>query len=67
MELMEDLDPEQARAIVDPALRLMIDAAHRYVLSMLRSGPLAMLTFGPPLYCALFSPSMKASHPIRLF
>src|SRR5712664_3657911 len=30
MELMEDLDPEEARAIVDPALRLMIDAAHRY-------------------------------------
>src|SRR5580700_4191367 len=30
MELMEDLDPEEARAIVDPALRLMIDAVHRY-------------------------------------
>src|SRR5215469_7889172 len=27
MELMEDLDPEEARAIVDPALKLMIDAA----------------------------------------
>src|ERR1700751_582211 len=30
MELMEDLDPEEARAIVDPALKLMIDAAGRY-------------------------------------
>ncbi len=30
MELMEDLDPEEACAIVDPALRLMIDAVHRY-------------------------------------
>jgi class 3 adenylate cyclase len=30
MELMEDLDPEEARAIVDPAIRLMIDATHRY-------------------------------------
>src|ERR1700692_1230115 len=30
MELMEDLDPEEARAIIDPALKLMIDAAHRY-------------------------------------
>src|SRR5260370_37846937 len=30
MELMEDLDPEEARAIVDPALKLMIDAMHRY-------------------------------------
>src|SRR5262245_16433010 len=28
MELMEDLDPEEARAIVDPALRLMVDAVH---------------------------------------
>jgi hypothetical protein len=26
MELMEDLDPEEARAIVDPALKLMMDA-----------------------------------------
>jgi Double zinc ribbon len=30
MELMEDLDPEEARAIVDPALKLMIDAVQRY-------------------------------------
>jgi class 3 adenylate cyclase/tetratricopeptide (TPR) repeat protein len=30
MELMEDLDPEEARAIADPALKIMIDAAHRY-------------------------------------
>jgi class 3 adenylate cyclase len=29
-ELMEDLDPKEARAIIDPALKLMIDAAHRY-------------------------------------
>src|SRR5271169_494682 len=30
MDLMEDLDPEEARAIVDPALRLMIDSVHHY-------------------------------------
>ncbi|MGA9724258.1 MAG: adenylate/guanylate cyclase domain-containing protein, partial [Candidatus Binatus sp.] len=30
MDLMESLDPEEARAIVDPALKLMIDAMHRY-------------------------------------
>ena len=30
MELIEDLDPEEARAIVDPALKLMIDAVQRY-------------------------------------
>ena len=29
MELMEDLDPEEARAIVDPALKLMMEAVHR--------------------------------------
>jgi hypothetical protein len=29
MELMEELDPEEARAIVDPALKLMIDWDHR--------------------------------------
>src|SRR6516225_9134990 len=30
MELMEDLDPEEARAIVDPALKLTIDAVRRH-------------------------------------
>jgi hypothetical protein len=30
MDLIEDLDPEEARAIVDPALKLMMDAARRY-------------------------------------
>src|SRR4029077_17112089 len=29
-ELLRDLDPEEARAIIDPALKLMIDAVHRY-------------------------------------
>jgi NMD protein affecting ribosome stability and mRNA decay len=29
-ELMEDLDPEEARAIIDPALLRIIDAVHRY-------------------------------------
>src|ERR1700736_4944519 len=29
-ELMEELDPEEARAIIDPALKLMIEAVHRY-------------------------------------
>ena len=30
VEMMEGLDPEEARAIVDPALQLMMDAVHRY-------------------------------------
>ncbi len=29
-ELEQDLDPEDARAIIDPALKLMIDAVRRY-------------------------------------
>jgi class 3 adenylate cyclase len=29
-ELMEGLDPEEARAIIDPALKLMIDAVRSY-------------------------------------
>src|SRR6516162_8420415 len=30
MELIEDLDPEEARVIVDPALKLMMEAVQRY-------------------------------------
>jgi class 3 adenylate cyclase/tetratricopeptide (TPR) repeat protein len=30
MELIEDLDPEEARRLVDPALKLMMGAVHRY-------------------------------------
>jgi predicted ATPase/class 3 adenylate cyclase len=30
MDLMEELDPEEARAIVDPALHLMIDSVNHY-------------------------------------
>lgn len=30
MDLMEDLDPEEARALIDPALKLMIEGVHRY-------------------------------------
>jgi class 3 adenylate cyclase len=29
-ELIRDLDPEQAQAILDPALHTMMDAVHRY-------------------------------------
>jgi class 3 adenylate cyclase len=30
MNLIEELDAEEARALVDPALKLKIDAVHRY-------------------------------------
>ncbi len=50
MEMMETLDPEQARAIVDPALQLMIDAAHRYDGYVVQStGDGIFALFGAPL------------------
>jgi class 3 adenylate cyclase/tetratricopeptide (TPR) repeat protein len=49
-ELEQDLDPEDARAIIDPALKLMIAAVHRYdghVVQSTGDGIFAM--FGAPL------------------
>jgi class 3 adenylate cyclase/tetratricopeptide (TPR) repeat protein len=49
-ELMEELDPEEARAIIDPALRLMIDAAHRYDGYVVQStGDGIFVLFGAPV------------------
>src|SRR6201981_2481975 len=49
-ELMRDLDPEEARAVVDPALKLMIDAAHRYDGYVVQStGDGIFALFGAPL------------------
>ena len=48
--LIEDLDPEEARRIVDPALKLMMDAVHRYegyVAQSLGDGIFAL--FGAPI------------------
>ncbi len=48
--LIEGLDPEEARAIIDPALQLMMEAVHRYegyVAQALGDGILAL--FGAPL------------------
>ncbi len=50
MDLIEDLDPEEARAIVDPALTLMIDAVHRYDGYIVQStGDGIFALFGAPL------------------
>jgi class 3 adenylate cyclase len=49
-ELEQDLDPEEARAIVDPALKLMIEAVRRYdgyVVQSTGDGIFAM--FGAPI------------------
>ena len=50
-ELEQDLDPEEARAIVDPALKLMIAAVHRYdghVVQSTGDGIFAMFGAPPP-------------------
>src|SRR5712691_12449901 len=49
-ELIRDLDPEQAQALLDPALHAMMDAVHRYegtVNQVLGDGIMAL--FGAPL------------------
>ena len=58
MELMEDLDPEQARAIVDPALKLMIDAVHRY------DGYIVQST-GDGIFALFGAPVAREDHPQR--
>src|SRR5213594_4666372 len=48
--LIESLDPEEARALIDPALQLMMEAVHRYegyVAQALGDGILAL--FGAPI------------------
>ncbi len=52
MGLIEDLDPEEAQAIVDPVLHLMMEAVHRYegyVSQSLGDGIFAL--FGAPIAC----------------
>jgi class 3 adenylate cyclase/tetratricopeptide (TPR) repeat protein/ribosomal protein L40E len=58
MELIEDLDPEEARAIVDPAIRLMIDAAHRY------DGYVVQST-GDGIFALFGAPVAREDHPQR--
>jgi predicted ATPase/class 3 adenylate cyclase len=58
MDLMEDLDPEEARAIVDPALKLMIDAAHRY------DGYVVQST-GDGIFALFGAPVAHEDHPQR--
>src|SRR5712691_8076450 len=57
-ELMRDLDPEEARAIVDPAIRLMIDAAHRY------DGYVVQST-GDGIFALFGAPVAHEDHPQR--
>ena len=58
MELMEDLDPEEARTIVDPALKLMIEAIHRY------NGYVVQST-GDGIFALFGAPIAHEDHPQR--
>jgi len=55
---MEDLDPEEARVIVDPALKLMMDAVHRY------GGYVAQST-GDGIFALFGAPIAHEDHPQR--
>ena len=58
MELMEDLDPEEARTIVDPALKLMMDAVHRY-------GGFVVQSTGDGIFALFGAPVAHEDHPQR--
>jgi class 3 adenylate cyclase len=58
MELMEDLDPEEARGVVDPALKLMMDAVHRY------DGYVVQST-GDGIFALFGAPVAHEDHPQR--
>jgi len=57
-ELEQDLDPEEARAIVDPALKLMIDAARQY------DGYVVQST-GDGIFALFGAPVAHEDHPQR--
>jgi class 3 adenylate cyclase len=58
MELMEDLDPEEARTIVDPALKLMIEAVRRY-------GGHVVQSTGDGIFALFGAPIAHEDHPQR--
>jgi len=58
MELLENLDPEEARAIVDPALKLMIGAVHHY-------GGYIVQSTGDGIFALFGAPVAHEDHPQR--
>src|SRR5713101_2472785 len=50
MDLIEDLDPEEARSLIDPTLNLMMEAVHRYEGYVVQStGDGIFALFGAPI------------------
>jgi class 3 adenylate cyclase len=58
MEWIEDLDPDEARTIVDPALKLMMEALQRY------GGYVAQST-GDGIFALFGAPVAHEDHPQR--
>src|SRR5713101_10117057 len=56
--LIEDLDPEEARRLIDPALALMMEAVHRY------EGYVAQ-AFGDGIFALFGAPIAHEDHPQR--
>jgi class 3 adenylate cyclase/tetratricopeptide (TPR) repeat protein len=57
-ELIRDLDPEEARAIVDPVLQLMMEAVHRY-------GGYVAQSLGDGIFALFGAPVAHEDHPQR--
>jgi class 3 adenylate cyclase/tetratricopeptide (TPR) repeat protein len=57
-DLIADLDPEEARAILDPTLQLMMDAVHRY------EGYVAQ-SLGDGIFALFGAPIAHEDHPQR--
>jgi class 3 adenylate cyclase len=58
MELMEDLDPEEARRLVDPALAVMVEVVNRF------EGYVAQST-GDGIFALFGAPIAHEDHPQR--
>jgi class 3 adenylate cyclase/tetratricopeptide (TPR) repeat protein len=58
MELIQDLDPEEARAIIDPALALMIEAVQHY-------GGYVVQSTGDGIFALFGAPVAHEDHPQR--
>src|SRR5713226_3050121 len=56
--LIEGLDPEEARAIIDPALQLMMDAVHQY-------GGYVAQALGDGIFALFGAPLAHEDHPQR--
>jgi len=58
MDLLEELDPEEARALLDPALTLMMEAVHRY-------GGYIVQSTGDGIFALFGAPVAHEDHPQR--